>query len=125
MVKEFFRNLWNTIRSRTFFLSLIFIGLFFILLVRVFQLQIVNGESYLNDYLYQSKRTLDIDSTKTCLGLNGNLQLMTTGGGKYELPMDKNYDSIRVISYIGYDESGMAYIYDDRLAGFATLGGGD
>lgn len=64
LVKEFFRNLWNTIRSRTFFLSLIFIGLFFILLVRVFQLQIVNGESYLNDYLYQSKRTLDIDSTR-------------------------------------------------------------
>ena len=64
MVKEFFRNLWNTLRARTFFLSLIFIGLFALLLVRVFQLQIVNGESYLNDYLYQSKRTLDIDSTR-------------------------------------------------------------
>ncbi len=64
LVKEFFRSLWNTIRSRTFFLSIIFIGLFSILLVRVFQLQIVNGESYLNDYLYQSKRILDIDSTR-------------------------------------------------------------
>lgn len=64
MVKEFFRNLWNTIRSRTFFLSLLFIGMFSILLVRVFQLQIVNGESYLNDYLYQSERKLEIDSTR-------------------------------------------------------------
>lgn len=64
MVREFFRNLWNTIHSRTFFLSLIFIGLSSVLLVRVFQLQIVNGESYLNDYLYQSERTLEIKSTR-------------------------------------------------------------
>lgn len=90
-----------------------------------FQWREATEEGLLNDEYVEKYQTLDIDSTKTCLGLNGNLQLMTTGGGKYELPMDKNYDSIRVISYIGYDESGMAYIYDDRLAGFATLGGGD
>jgi len=64
LVKEFLKNLWNNLHARTFFLSLIFMGMFAVLLVRVFQLQIVNGESYLNDYLYQSKRTIDIDSTR-------------------------------------------------------------
>lgn len=90
-----------------------------------FQWREASEEGLLNDEYVERYQTLDIDKTKTCPGLNGNLQLMTTGGGKYELPIDKNYNSIRVISYIGYDESGMAYIYDDRLAGFVTLGGGD
>lgn len=90
-----------------------------------FQWREASEEGLSNDEYVISYQTLDIDRTKTSLGLNGNLRLMTTGGGKYELPIDKNYDSIKVISYIDYDKSGMAYIYDDRLAGFVTQGGGD
>lgn len=90
-----------------------------------FQWREASEEGLSNDEYVVSYQTLDIDRTKTSSGLNGNLQLMTTGGGKYELPIDKNHDSIKVISYIDYDKSGMAYIYDDRLAGFVTQGGRD
>ena len=64
-------------------------------------------------------QTLDIDSEKTSGGDFGNLNLMTTGGGKYELPISRNADRIKIYSYIDYDsEDGMAYIYDNRLVGF-------
>lgn len=68
-------------------------------------------------------QTLDIDSAYTKEGEWGNLNLMTTGGGTYELPIERNMTGIKVISYIGYSsEDGMAYIYDNRLAGFMAGG---
>lgn len=74
------------------------------------------------DYLVKYQ-TLDIDAAKIRSTENGGLQLMTTGGGCYSLPISPEEDRIKIISYIGYDESGMAYIYDNRLAGFVTKGG--
>lgn len=88
-----------------------------------FQWRIASEEGLLDNEYVERYQTLDIDRTKINSGSNGNLQLMTTGGGKYELPVSETHDSIRIISYIGYDESGMAYIYDNRLAGFAAQGG--
>lgn len=91
----------------------------------LFQWRIATEENIEDDEYIVRLQTLDIDQTKTKEGKEGNLLLMTTGGGSYELPVDKNHDSIKVISYISYDECGMAYIYDDRLAGFVTQGGRD
>ncbi len=88
-----------------------------------FQWRVASEEGLLKNAYVERYQTLDIDRTKINAGSNGNLQLMTTGGGKYELPVSEAHDSIRVISYIDYDESGMAYIYDNRLAGFAIQGG--
>lgn len=88
-----------------------------------FQWRIASEKGLLENEYVVKYQTLDIDRTKINAGSNGNLQLMTTGGGKYELPVSETHDSIRVISYIDYDESGMAYIYDNRLAGFTTQGG--
>ena len=92
-----------------------------------FQWRIASEEelSAQKDYTirYQS---LDIDSDYTEKGENGNLKLMTTGGGNFELPIEEGMDSIRVISYISYNEQdGMAYIYDNRLAGFTRSGGAE
>lgn len=88
-----------------------------------FQWRIASEEGLAENEYVERYQTLDIDHTKINIGSNGNLQLMTTGGGRYELPISQEQDSIRVISYINYDESGMAYIYDNRLAGFTTQGG--
>ena len=65
-----------------------------------------------------SYQTLDIDAVKTREGKNGNLALVTTGGGSYELPIKKEEDTVKVVTYIGYDSDGMAYIYDNRIVGF-------
>lgn len=64
MVRHVIKSFFQIISSRLFLLSLIFAALAAVLVVRIFRLQIVNGESYLNDYLYQTERTLDIASTR-------------------------------------------------------------
>ena len=88
-----------------------------------FQWRVANEDGLSKEDYIERLQTLDIDTSCTQQGDNGNLCLTTTGGGKFELPIRKEHDSIKIISYIGYDDDGMAYIYDDRLAGFVTKGG--
>ena len=88
-----------------------------------FQWRIADEEKLTLDGYLVRYQTLDIDAPGTLHEDHGNLCITSTGGGRFELPIRKDHDRIRVISYIGYDADGMAYIYDDRLAGFVTKGG--
>lgn len=72
------------------------------------------------DYLV-SYQTLDIDQKKTKVINEGMRSLMTTGGGRYSLPINETEYSIKIITYVDYDEDGMAFIYDHRLAGFVKV----
>ncbi len=63
-IKDFFQTAFNIITSRVFALAIIFVALFSILIVRLFNLQIVNGEDYLENYVYMTKKTLTTDSTR-------------------------------------------------------------
>ena len=90
-----------------------------------FQWRIASEEEMGDDEYIIRYQTLDIDSNYTREGEQGNLSLLTTGGGAYELPSEEGDDSIKVLSYIDYSkDDGMAYIYDDRLVGFSKRGGG-
>ena len=51
MFDDFKERIKNIITSRLTILSLIFMALGGILIYRCFQLQIVNGEEYLNDFI--------------------------------------------------------------------------
>ncbi len=64
MVKQAIKTVLHVICSRLFLLGAIFVILSSVLVVRIFNLQIIKGESYLNDYLYQTERTIDIPSTR-------------------------------------------------------------
>lgn len=64
MVKQAIKSVLKVISSRLFLLGAVFLLLSAVLIVRIFHLQIIKGESYLNDYLYQTERTLDIPSTR-------------------------------------------------------------
>lgn len=64
LVKRFFKSILQVLSSRLVILATVFVALFCILIIRIFYLQIVNGESYLNDYLYSAERTIDIPSTR-------------------------------------------------------------
>lgn len=57
MIRDILEIIWNFIKSRVFILSLICAGLFSILIVRVFQLQIVNSEDYVLGYTQMSEKT--------------------------------------------------------------------
>ncbi len=64
----------NIITSRLTILVLIALGLGGVLVYRIFDLQIVNGQTYLENFLLQSKKTRTIDSTRGCIyDRNGNL----------------------------------------------------
>lgn len=74
---------------------------------------------------YTEKQYLDIDSTKTKITEEG-LQLTTTGGGRFTLPV--NYDKkpvdikVKIRNYLGYyEETGQAYVRDWRICGFEAM----
>lgn len=53
--------------SRIFALALVFTGMFIVLIAKLFQLQIVEGEAHLNDYVQLTERTV------TTPGIRGNI----------------------------------------------------
>ncbi len=62
---KFIKNtLSKAVKSRIFILIVVMVAMAFILLQRLFQLQIVNGESYLNDFTLQIRKTKEINSTR-------------------------------------------------------------
>lgn len=72
-----FDNMKNTlskaVKSRIFILVLVLIVLAFILIQRLFQLQIINGESYLTDFTMQIRKTKELKSTRgNILDSDGN-----------------------------------------------------
>ena len=61
VLREFFKKL---VTSRLFALTMAFGLLFAILVVRLFQLQIVEGQSYLDEYMVLTKKDLKTNSTR-------------------------------------------------------------
>lgn len=64
MLREIRDAIWNIIKSRTFFLAVVFLVLFGILLQRVFYLQIVKGSEYQENFSLLTKRELALVSTR-------------------------------------------------------------
>ncbi len=68
------RRILNFITSRSTFLMLVVIGLCAVLINRCFQLQIVHGEEYLNEFLLMTQKTRDVSSARgNIYDRNGNL----------------------------------------------------
>lgn len=55
ITQEFLRKVLG---SRIFALALVFTGMFIVLIAKLFHLQIVEGEKYLNDYVQMTERTM-------------------------------------------------------------------
>ncbi len=64
MFERLKENFINFITSRFFVLSLAFCALAMILILRVFNLQIIEGEKYLNEFLLKTEKTREIASTR-------------------------------------------------------------
>lgn len=70
-IKGFFKQLF---RSRILFLAILFFGMSFCLLLRLFQLQIVNGADSQSDYLMRVIKTRSLNSTRgSIFDRNGKL----------------------------------------------------
>ncbi|MBP5281779.1 MAG: hypothetical protein J6Z22_04685, partial [Lachnospiraceae bacterium] len=67
------RRVINFITSRSTFLMLIVIGLGVVLVHRCFELQIVHGEEYLDEFILMTQKTRDLSSTRgNIYDRNGN-----------------------------------------------------
>ena len=95
-VKEFFVNFF---KSRLFILTIAMMALFGILIQRIFVLQIVNGEEYLNNYALKIEKSRELKSTRgNIYDRNGNLlaynelaySITIEDNGSYDSQEEKN-----------------------------------
>lgn len=70
-----------------------------------------------DNYRVERVQRLDADPSASGAG-----SLMTLGGGRYSLPVTDE-DTIRVVTYLDYDENGIARAVDVRMKGFELEGG--
>ena len=74
MFREIRDHIINIVTSRLTVLMILFAFFAGVLLYRCFNLQIINGEEYLNDFILQIEKTRDISSTRgRILDRNGNV----------------------------------------------------
>ena len=74
MFKKLKKILSRFFQSRSVILSILMIAVAFVLIRRLFDLQIINGESYQENYNLQITRETTIPSTRGCIyDSNGDL----------------------------------------------------
>jgi penicillin-binding protein 2 len=71
IVKDF---IVSKLKSRLFYVTLLFLCLFGVLVYRLFNLQIINGEKYESNFQYKSLKTVSVKATRgNIYDCNGNL----------------------------------------------------
>lgn len=125
LLKEFIRKLLAT---RIFILAVVFFGLFTVLAVRLFNLQIVEGEMYQENYMAKTEKVINLSSTRgNIYDKNGNVlaynelayNVTIQDNGDYPKSNDRNLmllQLVRILSrhgekiqgdfYVGYDYTG-------------------
>ena len=74
MISDFLYTVSKIIRSRIFIMSLILIGLFSVLVYRIFDLQIVNENYYMSTYIQKAEKTVYTSGTRgKILDVNGKV----------------------------------------------------
>ena len=57
-------SIFEHVKHRLFFVSLLFIVLFSVLVLRLFNLQIKNGKKYQNNFTYKSVKTVTVEPSR-------------------------------------------------------------
>lgn len=94
MLSELKTKLLKTLKSRLFVLVLVIMGLLFILVYRLFQLQIVHGEEYLDNFLLTIEKTTEINAPRGKI-LDRNGELLAYNELSYNVIVEDTYDSGR------------------------------
>ena len=86
----------DLVKSRVFVLMLVFIVLSTILIQRVFVLQIVNGQAYLDDYKLQIQKTKEVQGTRGRI-LDRNGVVLADNKLAYSVTIEDNgdYDTVK------------------------------
>ncbi len=92
MVKEILEMILNFLKSRIFSMTLIVIVLFSILMFRIFNLQIVNEEYYLNNYIQKAEKEVQTSGTRGLI-FDRNGVLLAYNKLAYAIEMEDVLDS--------------------------------
>lgn len=88
VVKDF---IVEKLKSRLFYVTLFFLCLFGILVYRLFDLQIVNGEKYQSSFQYKSLKTVSVKATRGKI-FDCNGKLLAYNEASYNLSFTSNAD---------------------------------
>lgn len=92
MFDEIRERIWNIITSRFTILALLFLGLGGILVYRCFDLQIIQGQQYLDEFILQTEKTRDIPSTRGRI-LDRNGKVLAYNELAYFVNLEDVYES--------------------------------
>lgn len=92
MVKDILEMILNFLKSRIFSMTLIVIVLFSILMFRIFNLQIVNEEYYLNNYIQKAEKEVQTSGTRGLI-FDRNGVLLAYNKLAYAIEMEDVLDS--------------------------------
>lgn len=105
MLKEFLQKI---VSSRLVALSVLFAGMFAFLAVNLFNLQIVHGEEYLNEYMQKTEKVIYTPGTRgNILDRNGNVlaynelaySVAVQDTGAYRKDADRNAMLLRLVRH--------------------------
>ena len=88
IIKDF---IVEKLKSRIFYVTLFFLCLFGILVYRLFNLQIVNGEKYQSSFQYKSQKTVSVKATRGKI-FDCNGKLLAYNESSYNLSFTSNAD---------------------------------
>ncbi len=92
MVKDILEMVLNFLKSRIFSMALIVILMFSILMFRIFNLQIVNEEYYLNNYIQTAEKEVQTSGTRGLI-FDRNGVLLAYNKLAYAIEMEDVLDS--------------------------------
>ncbi len=110
MLKEFLQKI---VSSRLVALSVLFAGMFAFLAVNLFNLQIVHGEEYLNEYMQKTEKVIYTPGTRgNILDRNGNVlaynelaySVAVQDTGAYRKDADRNAMLLRLVRILNKHE---------------------
>lgn len=108
MIREILESIKEVVldyvKHRLFPITVIIFVLFFILIRRLFILQIIEGEEHMDNFIYQSERTLTIESVRGNI-LDRNGKILAYNELSYSVTFSNDPNMANVASELGIDEN--------------------
>lgn len=119
MISDFLYTVLKIIKSRIFIMSLILIGLFSVLVYRIFDLQIVNENYYMSTYIQKAEKTVYSSGTRgKILDVNGKVlahdELAYTI--RIEDKIDSSDEKNKILNDIVYKAINIIESYGDKVS---------
>lgn len=119
MISDFLYTIYNIIKSRIFLVGVVVVGLFGIILFRLFDLQIVNENYYMNTYIQTAEKTIYTSGTRgNIYDKNGELLAYNelTHAVTFEDKIESSNEKNSILNEIVYNAITIIEKYGDSVS---------